>query len=263
MVRAPLPSMLSYRVVSPIRTPIPPYPRTSVPSVDSLDRLYRRIADVLLREPGTAVTVGDLYQHLVPYRTVRTELGFGELAEYEHALLRLLSGERDYLVVERADVQEEFQRELRTPNPILGVYRDYAEVAVYLNPYAPDPGALEDVTAPPPPRAAAAHAPAPVLTSAAAVEEAAAALPHVESLRLTDPEPVPPPPRPRLRACPGCRNALPQGREVRFCPFCGKALAPIPCPECSTMVEPDWRFCATCGWPRDGGSALPPESRLR
>src|SRR4051794_8569911 len=118
--------------------------------LDSLDRLYRRIADVLLREPATAVTVGDIYQNLVPYRTVRAEFGFGELAEYEHALLRLLSGERDYLVVERAEVQEEFQRELRNTNPILGIYRDYAEVSVYLNPYAPelsDP----DPTAPPPP----------------------------------------------------------------------------------------------------------------
>ena len=73
--------------------------RTTSHPVDPLDRLYRRIADVLLREPSTAVTVGDIYQHLVPYRTVRAELGFGELAEYEHALLRLLSGERDFLVV--------------------------------------------------------------------------------------------------------------------------------------------------------------------
>jgi hypothetical protein len=222
--------------------------------MDSLDRLYRRIADVLLREPGTAVTVGDIYQHLVPYRAVRSELGFGELAEYEHALLRLLSGERDFLVVERADVQEEFQRELRTPNPILGIYRDYSQVGVYLNPYAPEVPAL-DLTAPPPPLPRRFDA------------DRDADEPGVV-LDVTAPEPpakaAEPAPRPRLRACTGCRATLPPGREVRFCPFCGKCLAPIPCPECSTTVEPEWRFCIACGWPRDGQPVPPPpEQRLR
>jgi double zinc ribbon protein len=230
--------------------------------MDSLDRLYRRIADVLLREPATAVTVGDLYQHLVPYRTVRAELGFGELAEYEHALLRLLSGERDYLVVERADVQEEFQRELRTPNPILGIYRDYAEVGVYLNPYAPEVPAL-DLTAPP--SAEAAQTPA---MAAALARNGDADAPGVV-LDVTSPEPAAATARgraarPRPKACPGCRSTLPPGVEVRFCPFCGKCLAPIPCPECSTVVEPEWKFCVTCGWPRDAAPVPPPpEQRLR
>jgi hypothetical protein len=230
--------------------------------MDSVDRLYRRIADVLLREPGTAVTVGDIYQHLVPYRTVRTELGFGELAEYEHALLRLLSGERDYLVVERADVQEEFQRELRTPNPILGVYRDHADVGVYLNPYAPEVP-VPDLTAPPAPP----PPPASPRSRRPAGEDADA--PGVV-LDLTSPEPsaapapAAPAQRPRPKACTGCRATLPPGRDVRFCPFCGKCLAPIPCPECSTTVEPEWRFCITCGWPRDGQPLPPrPEQPLR
>jgi hypothetical protein len=230
--------------------------------MDSLDRLYRRIADVLLREPGTAVTVGDIYQHLVPYRTVRSELGFGELAEYEHALLRLLSGERDYLVVERADVQEEFQRELRTPNPILGVYRDHADVGVYMNPYAPEPSA-PDLTAPPPPAVSPAATSTPRSRRGT---EGDADEPGVV-LDLTSPErpPAAPPPRPRPRACTGCRSTLPPGRDVRFCPFCGKCLAPIPCPECSTTVEPEWRFCITCGWPRDAQPLPPaaPEPRAR
>jgi hypothetical protein len=213
--------------------------------MDSLDRLYRRMADVLLREPATAITVGDVYQHLVPYRSVRSELGFSEMAEYEHALLRLFSGERDYLVVERAEVQEDFQRELRSPNPILGVYRDYADVGVYLNPYAPELPAV-DYAAPPPP----AVVPAPPVEA-----NGRAAAPAAE------PEPAP---RPRLRACSGCRAPLPPDRAVRFCPHCGKCLTAIPCPECSAMVEPDWRFCASCGWPRDGGPAGPsPEQRLR
>jgi hypothetical protein len=229
--------------------------------MDSLDRLYRRIADVLLREPATAVTVGDIYQHLVPYRSVRAELGFGELAEYEHALLRLLSGERDYLVVERADVQEEFQRELRTPNPILGIYRDYAEAVVYLNPYAPDLPLL-DVTAPP--ESAPQPARSPAMAAALARNGDADAAGVV--LDVTRPEPAAAPAaapasRARPKSCPGCRSNLPPGREIRFCPFCGKCLAPIPCPECSTVVEPEWKFCVMCGWPRDGAPVPPPPER--
>ncbi|HEU0051781.1 MAG TPA: zinc ribbon domain-containing protein [Longimicrobium sp.] len=217
--------------------------------MDALDRLYRRVADVLLQLPDAGATVGDIYQHLVPYRLVRGELAFGELAEYEHALLRLLSGERDYVVVERPEVQEEFRRELRTPNPILGVYRDYAEVGVYLNPFAPEVPS-PDLTAPP----------APAVDPDATVVSA--------------PEP-PKPAKPRPKPCPGCRAPLPTDRDARFCPYCGKCLAPIPCAECSSMVEPEWSFCANCGWPRHPGltpaaptppppvPGRPPESRPR
>ncbi|MFL5542827.1 MAG: zinc ribbon domain-containing protein, partial [Longimicrobiaceae bacterium] len=119
-------------------------------------------------------------------------------------------------------------------------------------PYAPDPAAL-DHTAPPPPAA-----------SPVALPEGDADAPGVV-IDVTRPEPPPrPAPVKKLKACTGCRSTLPPGRDVRFCPFCGKCLAPIPCPECSAVVEPEWRFCVTCGWPRDGQPlSPPPEQRLR
>jgi hypothetical protein len=217
--------------------------------MDSLDRLYRRVADVLLRQPDAQVTVGDIYQNLAPYRSVRGELGFTELAEYEHALLRLLAGERDYMIVERSEVQEELQRELRAPNPILGVYRDYAAVGVYLNPFAAVP-------APDPTPVPAANGNGSGEATVERPKPAGADAAATPALRLA------------RRPCPGCRSALPAGREVRFCPFCGKCLAPIPCPECSAVVEPEWKFCASCGWPRGDEPAPPvptrvPEQRLR
>lgn len=220
--------------------------------MDALDRLYRRVADVLLRQPDAHVTVGDLYQNLAPYRLVRTELGFNELAEYEHALLRLLSGERDYVIVERPEVQEELQRELRAPNPILGVYRDYAAVGVYLNPFAPVPSPDTARVAAPAAPAAGGNGTAPPTTEKPPARTAE----------------KPAEPSMGRRACPGCRQALPGAREVRFCPFCGKCLTAMPCPECSAMVEPDWKFCVSCGWPRpDAVPAAPPgrgpEQRLR
>lgn len=196
--------------------------------MDALDRLFRRVTLALGRDPGRSLTIGDLYQEVVPYRLIRSELGFGELAEYEHALLRLLSGEREYLELDREDAAEEFRRELQAPNPILGIYRDYADVGVQPNPFAAPPH--PDPTAPPVvvagPRAAPAEAPPPPPGEAAA----------------------PPPARPK--PCPGCRAPLPRDRDARFCPFCGKCLVPVPCADCSAMVEPEWSYCATCGSPR-------------
>lgn len=210
--------------------------------MDSLDRLYRRVTLAMGRDPGRALTIGDLYQEVVPYRVIRSELGFAELAEYEHALLRLLAGEREYLELDRAEAAEEIRRELQAPNPILGIYRDYAEVGVQPNPFAVPP--QPDRTAPPtvggPPRPAA-GAGGPDLPPPPPVQDT--------------------PPVARPKPCPGCRAALPRDREARFCPFCGKCLVPVPCADCSAMLEPEWAFCATCGSPR---VAIPTgEQRLR
>jgi Double zinc ribbon len=224
--------------------------------VDALDRLYRRVSLTLARDPGRTLSIGDLYQDVVPYRLIRAELGFAELAEYEHALLRLLSGEREYLELDRPEVADEFRRELHAPNPILGIYRDYAEVGVAPNPFAP---AL-DATAPPP-VVVAAPSPAP---SAPRVDLPAPAE-RADSATTAEPAPAP---RPRPKPCPHCRSPLPVDRDVRFCPFCGKCLVPVPCADCSAMMEPEWSFCATCGAPRLAGAPAPPapprpEQRLR
>jgi Double zinc ribbon len=47
--------------------------------------------------------------------------------------------------------------------------------------------------------------------------------------------------------CPYCGGALPDGRRITFCPHCGHNLTVHYCPACSTELEPDWRFCTTCG----------------
>jgi hypothetical protein len=225
--------------------------------VDALDRLYRRVSLALARDPGRALTVGDLYQEVVPYRLIRSELGFAELAEYEHALLRLLSGEREYLETERPEVAEEFRRELQAPNPILGIYRDYAEVGIQPNPFAPQSG---DLTAPP-----AVVVAAPASTAAAPKLDLPAPADRTDPGASATAEPAAPA-RPRPKPCPGCRSPLPTDREARFCPFCGKCLVPVPCPDCSAMMQPEWSFCATCGAPRHTGAPAPaprPEQRLR
>ncbi|MDB4947940.1 MAG: Double zinc ribbon, partial [Gemmatimonadetes bacterium] len=106
--------------------------------MDALDRLYRRVVESLAHVPrqmeGVPVTIGELYQTVAPYRAVRGDLGLTELAAYEHTLLRFLAGERDYVSIDREGVQDELRRELKAPNPILGIYRDYADVGTHVNP---------------------------------------------------------------------------------------------------------------------------------
>jgi hypothetical protein len=229
--------------------------------MDALDRLYRRVVENLAHVPrqmeGVPVTVGEIYQTVVPYRTVRGDLGFAELAAYEHTLLRLLAGERDYVSIDQEGVQEEMRRELRSPNPILGVYRDYADVGAHVNPniqVRTDPSP----TGPPP---AAPPLPGPAASSSARTVDGwpsvGPARPSASAATAPRREVPPAPPAPARPSCPGCRSTLPEGRDARFCPFCGKCLKPVPCASCGASVEPEWSFCADCGAARPAPGSAP------
>lgn len=81
--------------------------------MDDLDRLYHRLLDAVregaphLRE--RRFRLGDIPQHLLPYRLHRRELGFASVQQYERALARLAGGERGYLSAD-AGVHEAFRR---------------------------------------------------------------------------------------------------------------------------------------------------------
>lgn len=190
--------------------------------MDGLDRLYFHLVHTLRSQDpaGTAssITVADLYQQLIPFRAVRHELGFSELAEYERCLLRLLAGERDYVRLEAPHARAELQREMDAPNPILGVYRDYAAAELRLNP----------LMLPEPP-------PLPLLDE------------------IPDPDALPwlaEPNGDEKFRCWSCQAALPPSVEVRFCPYCGVVQQPLPCAGCEAMLEPTWSFCVRCGLAR-------------
>lgn len=222
--------------------------------MDALDLLIGRLVEVLRREhPASldrSITIAEIYQHLVPYRAVRADLGFSELAEYEHTLLRLLAGERDYARVDLPQVREELQRELRASNPILGIYRDYAAVGVHLNlealaPAGPAPGGRPAEPPGPPPAPSIESTPPPASPPA----PTAGPLPRSPGAHGPGSGPVNGMPSP-ARRCRNCREALPQGREVRFCPSCGESQQMAPCRACGTALEQEWRFCIRCGYPR-------------
>ncbi len=50
-------------------------------------------------------------------------------------------------------------------------------------------------------------------------------------------------------SCRSCRQSLPAGRQVVFCPWCGQRLMPFTCPRCHTELESQWMHCITCGSP--------------
>ena len=97
----------------------------------ALVREIRQVRPDYLVEP---FTVAEIYQNLVPYRSHRDVIGVEMNGDYEDALLRLLSGEGDYLFLESDVARREIREELQTGNPNTGLFRDFAAADVRLNP---------------------------------------------------------------------------------------------------------------------------------
>lgn len=209
------------------------------------------LEEILARRPEylhAPFTVAEIYQNLVPYGTHRDRIGVEMNGDYEDALLRLLAGEGGYLFLESAPALRALREELASSNPNTGLYREYAAVDVRLNPaflavgrgaYAAgapaaaspsEPVSMEDlapeaaaVAAPPPPRRAA-----PLDAAAPRVAQAPAQRPIPETCRW-------------------CRAELPARANLNFCPFCGTDVHVVPCPGCGEELDPEWRFCISCG----------------
>ena len=263
---------------------------TASPSMDDLDRLFRRLVhNVHAAAPellGRPFEVSHIYQHLVPYRTNRRELGFTANDEYELALCQLLAGARGLLAGDK-DMQAALRRELESPSPDLSAYRAFAASLVAFTPEPlravmlhPSPEGSEVLDLSPSPTEQASLAarateslatpadaarsspasPLPAPATAATPEGAAA------SARRSAPDattgvsespvisrPSMPAARPNpVRANPGdscryCGSPLPEGRSLVFCPGCGHNLTIKQCPACNTELEVGWKFCVTCG----------------
>ncbi len=83
---------------------------------DVLQRFHRvLVREIQASRPeylNSPFSVAEIYQNLVPYRTHRDEIGVDMNADYEHALLRLLAGEHDYLTIESRTARREIREEL-------------------------------------------------------------------------------------------------------------------------------------------------------
>jgi len=101
--------------------------------MDDLDRIFRRLLQNLRgnypQYLSNPFSTEELYQVVVPYRHNRQELGIDTNQDYEMALMRLLSGERGYLVVDR-DVREALTQELESSNPDTSLFRAFNDRSV-------------------------------------------------------------------------------------------------------------------------------------
>jgi hypothetical protein len=105
--------------------------------MDNVDRMYRHLVRTIRSRFPQYLTqpfeVGELAQTILPYRHHRRELGIETNEDYEIALTELLSGARDYLVVDdhMADV---LRAELASVNPDPAAFKQFAHTTVSLSP---------------------------------------------------------------------------------------------------------------------------------
>ena len=96
--------------------------------------LVQEITDTRPEYLTTPFTVAEIYLHLVPYRSHRALIGVEMNGDYEEALLQLLSGEGDCLLVDSSVARQEMQRELAGPNPNTALFHEFAAADVRLHP---------------------------------------------------------------------------------------------------------------------------------
>ncbi len=221
--------------------------------MDDLDRVFHRlVSNIRHRHPEYLTlpfTVQELYETLIPYRHHRRELGIETNQDYEIAVTRLLSGERDYLQAD-PEMRDKLQTELTSLHVDPGAFREFAGAKVSLAPEA-----LRRIRALTVPAGEGTAAPAkpssaeqpPTTASGAAI----AAPPTVgaagESARPT-PSTIPSLGNVAVpEGCPYCGGTLPEGRAVVYCPHCGNNLSVTRCPACGGELEQGWKYCVTCG----------------
>ncbi|HEY6827182.1 MAG TPA: zinc ribbon domain-containing protein [Gemmatimonadaceae bacterium] len=237
--------------------------------MDNLDRMFRHLArTVRAKHPQYLTqpfTVAELHQTILPYRLHRRELGLETNEDYEITLTQLLSGARDYLIVDES-MRDRLRSELASKNPDPTAFKQFAMMTVGLSPNALrslDAGP-DDSSTPP---VAFDALPTPAVSSPPAVAPAPARSPEPPASRSA-PRPTSPQVSTPTRVSPSrspigsravvasagercryCNELLPAGRTITFCPHCGQNLTVVNCEACGTELEVGWKFCPVCGRP--------------
>ena len=200
-----------------------------------IDRFFRVLVEEIRRSSPqfleSPFTVAEIYQSLIPYRTHRDLLGVDINGDYEDALMRLIAGEGEYLILESEPARLRIRRELDHANPNTGLYRDFAAVDVRLN--------MEKV-----PEADVEHLDGwgAALPLAPTSRDAEAGITGEQAV-LGGPAQASP------EQCPACDVRLPERESVRFCPECGADVRMVACSRCGELLERGWKYCVACGTP--------------
>ncbi|HKK26747.1 MAG TPA: zinc ribbon domain-containing protein [Gemmatimonadota bacterium] len=219
---------------------------------------------------GEPLTVADVRSRLLPYRLCRSELDLATKAEYDLALLGLLS-EPDLVEVENEELREAVARELSSAEPELDVLRGFDSTVVGLGPGLTGGkigrGSRRRRSASAEGRERSAETAGAGRMSAEARPDAsprpdARSGPDTQSRpdaqQTPDAQQAPDAEAARSAAedrCRSCGVSLPESREIRFCPHCGAEQGPMRCRACGEEIEPDWRYCPSCGRPVEPGAA--------
>ena len=235
--------------------------------MDSLDRMYRHLVRTIRARFPQYLTqpfdVGELHQNILPYRHHRRELGLETNEDYEIVLSELLSGARDYLIVDDR-MRDALRAELASTNPDPSAFKQFAAATVALSPNALRSPRYRPRRGPSPSRehvGGVVRHPASRATARPQREHGCAAdrSPRRRSRIRRGSTPAPEPaitPRPVVpqagERCRSCNEVLPAGRAITFCPHCGQNVTTMNCPACGSELEVGWKFCPTCGRPTAG-----------
>lgn len=104
--------------------------------MDDLDRLFRHLARSLAaRDPSLlrrSFPLLEIPQRLFPYAAARRTAGFESHQDYEMAILRLASGERDYAKITPEEVADALTAETASPTPDTTLFRRFPEAQIQL-----------------------------------------------------------------------------------------------------------------------------------
>ena len=207
--------------------------------MDDLDRLFQRLVHNIrnghVEYLSVPFTVQELYDTLVPYRHYRRDLGIETNQDYEAALMRLLSGEKEYIRADQS-MQDRLKKELASTHPDLGAFRDYAETRISLV-----PAAVQTLGVSIPSQNAGGYSVGAKIGSAeggngspSGGEGTSFSIPALSTMEAA-------------QGCRFCGGTLPAGRAVIYCPHCGQNLAAKHCEGCGAELDPVWKFCTNCG----------------
>jgi hypothetical protein len=221
-------------------------------------------------EGSGLTTLSALLAEVVPYGVVRTRLGLAGKAEYDLAVIALLTN-RELMQVDPA-ILEAAERALESPEPTLDFVPRLADALLRVR----RPGDAGDPPAIAPGARPVEAAPQPAEPRGSGIETSEAAPGQDESVGSGEPsgrtgdgprtEPIPAAPnrtpapdgspaantpvdRPLAEGhgCWGCSADLPARVGVRFCPHCGRDQSSPRCTVCGDLLEPHWLFCPRCG----------------
>lgn len=106
---------------------------------DRLDRIAARLVRVLAARPGhdalAPAAIADLFHVLLPPQATVAELELRSEDEYDLLLMRLLSGERGYVIAD-STLQQALATALATADGDRAAYRAYARSVIALAPHA-------------------------------------------------------------------------------------------------------------------------------